>query len=154
VKNIPIIGKFLAVLGIFGLFVLATTIYATGQMQTIGSGYRQLLDGDAKAAMALARANRSLNATHAYIGDLLIVTSDADNQAVDASLDDSISKFSSFMDAAETLSPVEAGNIAAPTWRRRNSSVRSVFQISPLSQGIWPTKRRRLRPRSPATKAI
>jgi methyl-accepting chemotaxis protein len=113
VKNIPIIGKFLAVLGIFGLFVLATTIYAPGQMQTIGSGYRQLLDGDAKAAVALAWANRSLNATHAYIGDLLIVTSDAENQAVDASLDDSISKFSSFMDAAETLSPVEAGNIAA-----------------------------------------
>jgi methyl-accepting chemotaxis protein len=112
-KNLPIITKFLLVMAAFGLFSMASTYYATSQMQRISASYRQLLDGPAAAELANARASRSLQIAIASIADLLMATTDADNQAAIDSLSASKSKFASDMDQAAALDPAEAGALTA-----------------------------------------
>ena len=44
-KNIPIVGKFVAILVIFGVFLLVTVAYATHGMRVVGGEYSQVMNG-------------------------------------------------------------------------------------------------------------
>jgi hypothetical protein len=53
VKNLPIVGKILTILGAFGIFVLVVTGYVTHQMRSIDNGYKTLRGGETATLIAL-----------------------------------------------------------------------------------------------------
>lgn len=46
------------VMAAFGLFVITSAFYATGQLQGVQTGYENVVKGPAQAALLLAVANR------------------------------------------------------------------------------------------------
>ncbi|HZZ30880.1 MAG TPA: HAMP domain-containing methyl-accepting chemotaxis protein [Phenylobacterium sp.] len=109
-KNVPIIGKFLAVLALFGVFVLGVAFYATSQLKKIDAAYSNIIDADA-ATPFLARSNRALEAARGSIGDLMISTSEDGNRQAEASIADSRKRVLDFMDQAAKASPADAADI-------------------------------------------
>ncbi|HEY1857916.1 methyl-accepting chemotaxis protein [Acidocella sp.] len=71
-KNIPIVGKFVAILLVFGFFSLISVIYATNGMRTIGSEYSHVMNGSLGAAYNITRANRALEDARASMAELLL----------------------------------------------------------------------------------
>jgi methyl-accepting chemotaxis protein len=104
-KNIPIVGKLMAVIAVFGIFIIGVAVYSTGQMKTIDNSYTDLGLHNYRVAVAIARANRNLNAAQAAIGELLISTDDAGNAKAMARLKEAREKFKNYMDAAITNAP-------------------------------------------------
>ena len=41
-RHLPIVGKISSILAVFGIFVIFTAFYSTGQMRHINRGYVQL----------------------------------------------------------------------------------------------------------------
>ncbi len=111
--DVTIIKKFLSIMALFGLFVLATTFYATSQMRSINDGYRQLMAGDAKAALTLARANRSFETTRDGAAEIEIADTADENAAANVIFTDGVEGFVSGMDEAASLSPGHASEIDA-----------------------------------------
>ena len=85
-KNIPIIGKFIVIMAIFGVFSLAVAIYGSMQAKHIDNENSALLDVEAKASLMMARANHALQASRGAIGDLLIARSAENNASAVAEL--------------------------------------------------------------------
>ncbi len=104
-KNLPIIGKLLTIIAIFGVFVLGVSVYATGQMRRIDDGYSALGAHHYQVAINVARANRSMSAAHAAIADLLIATTDADNRRAESELASSRKDFDTFIGQAIAAAP-------------------------------------------------
>ncbi|MDB5421729.1 MAG: mcpA, partial [Brevundimonas sp.] len=111
-KNVPIIGKFLAVLALFGVFVLGVAFYATSQLKKIDTAYGNVIDAD-QAITELARANRSIQSARASIGDTMISTSDEGNRRAAAELAASRKSAEGFMNQAAKASPPDAADIQA-----------------------------------------
>jgi methyl-accepting chemotaxis protein len=105
VKHIPIVGKFLIIMACFGLFSLATTFYSGQQIASVDEQYSDLLKGETKAALYLARANRSLQSARAAIGDLLVSRSAELNVRAEREIQDSQDTFVRSMDAAIAAMP-------------------------------------------------
>ena len=80
-KNIPIIGKFIAIMAIFGIFALAVALYGSMQVKSIDAANTALLKNESRASLMMARANRALQATRGAIGDLLIQSTAEGNAA-------------------------------------------------------------------------
>ncbi len=99
-RNLPIAGKFLAIMGAFGIFSIGVTIYSAKSMSYIDSSYSSLVAGSDRGAIYLARANRSIQAARAAMGDLLIAgTADGNSHALQELLNNRKS-FSDFMEVA------------------------------------------------------
>jgi methyl-accepting chemotaxis protein len=111
VKNIPIIAKFLSVMGIFGVFSLAVAVYCTMQMRTIDMQYTTLLDGRSAASLDIARASRDLQTARASIGELMISTTQAENDSASAAIDSATQAFGSYMDEAVSEVPEHAADV-------------------------------------------
>ena len=111
-KNLPIIGKFLAVLALFGVFVLGVAFYATSELKKIDTAYSDIIERD-QATTFLARANRSVQTARASIGDLMIATSDEGNRLAETELAASQKSAEEFMDQAAKVSPSDAADIQA-----------------------------------------
>ena len=104
-KNIPILGKIFAVLGLFGLFIIAVAIYAAHQMNSINHDYSQLSVHQTKAAISVARASRSFQTARVSIAELMLsTTSDEAKQAM-KNFEPAHGPFESFMDKAITVAP-------------------------------------------------
>jgi methyl-accepting chemotaxis protein len=71
-KNIPIVGKFAAILVVFGVFSLAAVGYATNGMRTVGGDYSKVMNGSLGAAQYITRANRALEDERASMAELLL----------------------------------------------------------------------------------
>ncbi len=112
-KNVSIIGKFLLILSGFGVFTLAVSVYVGGQMWKIDTGYTALGAGPEAAAIHIAQANRQLTAMHRSIADLMISTTDAENQAANADLQAAHKSFSEDLDAAAKAEPAQAADFEA-----------------------------------------
>jgi methyl-accepting chemotaxis protein len=110
--DFKILTKILVVLGMLGSVSIAATIYATGKMRAIDDNYSALLDGDAKAAVALARANQTIMATKSGIYQALTATSDAENNAAEAEIKKSVDGFHVYMSNAAKSAPARSGDIA------------------------------------------
>ena len=104
-KNIPIIGKFIVIMAIFGLFSLAVAIYGSVQVKHIDRENTALLDNEAKASLMMARSNRALQAARGAIGDLMIARTAENNAAAIAELDGNRTKFEEFMGQAMAAMP-------------------------------------------------
>jgi methyl-accepting chemotaxis protein len=112
-KNIPIIGKFLSILAIFGLFVVAVTFYATDGMRTIERNYSQLIENQTQAALHISKANRDLTSIRAKMAELMIVTSMASKQKEKADVSNREASFKSDMDEAAILDSADAADVQA-----------------------------------------
>ncbi|MGA1800630.1 methyl-accepting chemotaxis protein [Rhizobium sp. HT1-10] len=97
-KHISIIGKFLIIMAGFGLFALGVSLYSGRQLSLIDAGYSSLLEHESAAALSTARANRSLQAARASMGDLLMSRTDELNQSSYKVLEESKKSFVKFID--------------------------------------------------------
>jgi methyl-accepting chemotaxis protein len=79
-KNIPVIGKFLALMAMFAVFAIACIIYSTSQMSLIQKGYEAAANGPAAYAMGSVRSNGSASTMRASILALVVATTDAERQ--------------------------------------------------------------------------
>jgi methyl-accepting chemotaxis protein len=113
VKNLPIVGKILTVLGVFGVFVIAVAFYATHQMQGITSGFERVANTTTSAAESMSVANRELSQARAAVEQLLISTTDAENQAALAELKRSTASFDTQITNAAALVPDQAPALQA-----------------------------------------
>jgi methyl-accepting chemotaxis protein len=107
-KNIPIIGKFLVILSVFGIFTLAVAVYVGSQMWKIDSGYTALGAGPEAAAVDVAMAYREISAVRRSVADLVISSTDAQDQAAEKDLRTAQKTFSDYMDAAVRVQPSNA----------------------------------------------
>jgi methyl-accepting chemotaxis protein len=98
-KNVPIIGKFLVIIAIFGVFAIGVAFYATSQMQKINTDYTSLLGQEEAASIDLSRASRHLQTMRASIDELVIATNQQGIDRGAASLAEARKNFEEFMGA-------------------------------------------------------
>ena len=113
-KNLPIVGKILTILGVFGLFVVVVTGYVTHQMRSIDTGYKNLRGGETTALIGLLRANGALGTMRAETAELRVNTSASDNQRVAADLSRLRTHAAQFMAQAVTAYPTDAAEMQLP----------------------------------------
>ncbi len=113
-KNIPIIGKFGAILAVFGLFSIAVAVYATGQMRSLNTGYVALRNGQTDALLQLIRSNVDIQFIHETASGLM--RNNNPNSEKDlAALQTERARFAEFMGDAAKDAPEEAEAIQAVT---------------------------------------
>jgi methyl-accepting chemotaxis protein len=113
VKNLPIVGKILTVLGVFGVFVIAVAFYTTNQMQGITSGFEKVAHTTTSGAESMSVANRDLSEARAAMEELLISTTDAENQAALAELKQATAGFDTQITNVAALVPDQASALQA-----------------------------------------
>jgi methyl-accepting chemotaxis protein len=104
-KNIPVISKFLIIMGVFGVFTLAVAAYVGSQMWKIDSSYSALGAGATHAAFDMARANRALATTHGAVADLMIASTDEENRAAESVLEKARKAFGDELEQAAKDEP-------------------------------------------------
>ena len=104
-KNIPIIGKFIVIMAIFGVFSLVVALYGSSRVKYIDEAHTSLLEHESTAALMMARANRSLQATRGAIGDLMMARSEDAHAQAKTEIDKDTAKFDEFMVKAMAAVP-------------------------------------------------
>ncbi|MBB4066025.1 methyl-accepting chemotaxis protein [Gellertiella hungarica] len=104
-RHVPITGKFLAIMGAFGILSIATTLYSGRSMLGIDRSYTALVTEADKGALYLARSNRWLQAGRAALGDLLIADSAERKAAAAKEYAQSRTTFSEYMDISIAALP-------------------------------------------------
>jgi methyl-accepting chemotaxis protein len=112
-KNVPIVGKFLTILSGFGVFTIAVAVFVGAQMWKSDSNYSALIAGPEAAALDIAKANRAESVARRSIGDLMMVYTDAENQAATADLQGARKDFIDNLDAAAKAEPASAAGYEA-----------------------------------------
>jgi methyl-accepting chemotaxis protein len=134
VKNIPIIGKILAILVAFGVFVIAISFYTASGMRLIANRYTHLNDHQAGAALYLARSSESLATIRASIAEFMISTMDASNQQDLAAINVNEQNFGNDMEKAAALDPADAAAIRA--LKRRDTQSIDNSCLNAVNQGL------------------
>jgi methyl-accepting chemotaxis protein len=75
-QNVPVIGKFLALMALFAVFAIGCIVYTTNQIHIIQKGYEAEENGPEAYAMAGVRSNGSSSTMRASILALVIATTD------------------------------------------------------------------------------
>ncbi|MVA18620.1 HAMP domain-containing protein [Agrobacterium vitis] len=104
-KNLPIIGKFLTIMALFGVFALGVAGYAGTRIMDIDTSYSDLISQDTAAATAISRANRALQGARSAIAELTIARSDKEKAGSQQDLQSSRAAFVKFMDIAIAAVP-------------------------------------------------
>ncbi|HBF29491.1 methyl-accepting chemotaxis protein [Rhizobium sp.] len=104
-KNVPIIGKFLTIMAVFGLFALMVAIYSDSQIKGVDSRYKGLLSEESTAAINLSRANRGLQGARAAIGEVLMARTDELNASATKDLEKRHDDFIKYMDLSIAALP-------------------------------------------------
>jgi methyl-accepting chemotaxis protein len=73
--------------------------------------YTTLLDGRSAASLDIARASRDLQTARASIGELMISTTQAENDSASAAIDSATQAFGSYMDEAVSEVPEHAADV-------------------------------------------
>jgi methyl-accepting chemotaxis protein len=73
-QNVPVIGKFLALMAMFAIFSVGCIVYTTSQMSLIQKGYEAEESGPAAYAMSGVRSNGSVSTMRASILALVVAT--------------------------------------------------------------------------------
>ena len=115
VKNIPIIGKFLSILALFGVFAIGTTVYSASQMRGINAGYQNIADTSQKAALLLTRSNRFFLGMKADIAQIVLDTSDSTTSVDAAALVADRTGYDTTMAAVAATVPARQAEISAMT---------------------------------------
>jgi methyl-accepting chemotaxis protein len=104
-KNIRIGTKMVSVVVLLALIAVAAVGYAVHSMSDVGATYSALINGTAKETLAVARANRMVQATRADLFNILAETDDALLEALGTALDADKAKFHEYVDAAKAAVP-------------------------------------------------
>jgi methyl-accepting chemotaxis protein len=106
-KNIPIIGKFLAIMATFGAFSIAVALYAGYQISKIDQGYSDLLTGETTASMNVVRTNRALQSARAAISEIIMSRTDELTKAATEEFAASRKSFEQSADLAIAAAPTD-----------------------------------------------
>jgi methyl-accepting chemotaxis protein len=107
-KNIPIVGKFIAIMAVFGIFSIGVAFYTGAQLKSIDTSYSNLLEGESNAALYLARSNRSMQNMRAAIADLVLLRSPELSEAAYKEIQTARESFVKFIDSATKAVPSNA----------------------------------------------
>ncbi|HVE22503.1 MAG TPA: HAMP domain-containing protein, partial [Acidocella sp.] len=107
-KHLPTVTKFLAILGVFGLFVIGSTIYVTTEMRGLTAGFEHVNATAGTAALDITTANQALDGAEADIEWLLIDTTNSGIQGALGKLATNRKKFDALMVGAEKAVPQQA----------------------------------------------
>ncbi len=75
-RNISIIGKFLTIMAVFGVFSVGVAIYSGLQISKIDAGYSGLLTGESATAISNVRMNRALQTARATLSEIIMSRTD------------------------------------------------------------------------------
>ncbi|KPF41115.1 methyl-accepting chemotaxis protein [Rhizobium sp. AAP43] len=106
-KNIPIVGKFIAIMAVFGVFALGVAFYAGSRIQSVDRAYSGLLTQESRAAFSLARSNRAMQSMRAALGDILMSSEQAQIDAANKEFVTAKESFIKFIDTAAEAMPSE-----------------------------------------------
>jgi methyl-accepting chemotaxis protein len=109
--NVPIIGKLLAVMAIFCVFVIGSTVYAASQMDALQSGFTNITNGQIAARRYVLLADISLVSVRKDIGQMLIETTASDSLASQNAITSDQADFDNFITNAANLSPEHAADL-------------------------------------------
>src|SRR3984885_9804523 len=112
-KNIPIIGKFGAILAVFGMFSIAGATYSTSQMRFLSTSYVALRNDQTDALLQLVRSQVDIQYIRGASGTLMITPAPGLAQQELARIKTYRARFAMFMGFAEAADPAEAPAIAA-----------------------------------------
>ena len=107
-KNIPVIGKFLLVMSVFGLFALGCAVFSASKIAEVDAGYSSTIAHESLSALASARANARLSAMRTAIAELELSTTDEGNAAATGALTKARAEFIHFIDMAAQAQPSSA----------------------------------------------
>ncbi|HEY1856506.1 methyl-accepting chemotaxis protein [Acidocella sp.] len=110
-KNIPIIGKFGAILAVFGVFAIAVAIYSTAQMRALNTGYLALRAGPTDALLQLIRSNVDIQFIRESANAMMLNANATDSQKDLAAIKDDSARFAEFMGLAAQDDPADANTI-------------------------------------------
>ncbi len=112
-NNMPMIGKILALLAMLGLVSIGAVVFSASQMRGIDDKYSEIIAHPAKAAVAMARANRQVAAIAATIFQKATATTEADNTSADNDRSAAIAKLDKFIADSKANLPAKADEIDA-----------------------------------------
>lgn len=124
-KNWPILGKISLVVALLGLCSTGCTLFAGLRMAQMQDAYTVLIEGDAKAAVALARMNRQVVWSERSIFHALAATSTTETQEAQKELSHGLDELHGFAVEAKTALPEHAPAIDAIV-QRFDERVKSV----------------------------
>jgi len=104
-KNLPILTKFLIIMAACAAFCLAVSVYSSTKMRGIDESYRGLLNDEATAAIASARANRNFQAVRATIGEIIMATDPAALARAKTEFDAARARVIEYLDTAIRILP-------------------------------------------------
>ncbi|MQT13079.1 methyl-accepting chemotaxis protein [Segnochrobactrum spirostomi] len=110
-KNLPLIAKIVLLLLLLAIFSVAGTMLSTTKMKTIDGEYNGALSGEARALVAMARANRYVVEFNLAVYQSLSATSDVDNGAAVAMQKTATDKFHQRLGEVVQLDPRSADEI-------------------------------------------
>jgi methyl-accepting chemotaxis protein len=113
VRHIPIVAKFLLVLGLFGLFALGSTFFAAHQMRRIQTGYGAVVGTSVRAAALVSEAREHLADLRQDLAQLLIDSSGGDVGTVQAALAADETALHKAIARAAAVSPADAASLTA-----------------------------------------
>jgi methyl-accepting chemotaxis protein len=112
-ENLKISSKVMTLLGVLGLFVLATSVFSASKMHEIDSTYSALLGKDAKGAVVMTRINLRLVDTARLMYKLIAESDVAKMPAIEKDLAAASARFHDFSRSATDLLPGKASEINA-----------------------------------------
>jgi len=112
IKNLSITSKVLAILGALGLVTIGASVFSTEMMRLIDRSYGTVIDQQAKAAIYLARANRSLVSVNAAVAQLVVDSTEQGNARALADIKEFRGTFQTFMAVAQAANPATAQKLA------------------------------------------
>ena len=80
IKNVPINGKVMLVIAVFGAIFIGSTGFSARELRQTAEGYDAAISRQGKTALFVARGNTSLMQARAAIGDLLVSNTDEGNR--------------------------------------------------------------------------
>ncbi len=112
-KNLPVVAKFLAILSVFGLFVIGTIIYATTEMRGVATGFGRVADTAQAAAYYVTQANQAFGAADTDVGWLLVANEAGQKQYEADKLTQNQGRFDDALTHAEHAFPERASELEA-----------------------------------------
>ncbi|WP_242218389.1 methyl-accepting chemotaxis protein [Shinella zoogloeoides] len=104
-KHVPIIGKFLAIFALFGVFALAIAAYSAMQIKSVDTAYSDVLANESSAALILVNAGRALQNGRAAIADMVMAATREDTESADAEMKAIKADYAALMDKTISLLP-------------------------------------------------
>ena len=107
-KHVPVIGKFLLVMAVFGVFAISSTLFSASKMSEIDGGYSSAISHESMVALDTARATSNLRGMRAALGELELSTTEAGNASAKKQFEQGRDQFSRYMDLAAQAEPSSA----------------------------------------------